>query len=262
MLNHRHLSDWCVDNSIFTLVGHLGALSLSVAPTMVAPVKQILRRIKASFQSPYAREVLRRYPGLVVGLVMFAFGIALQVKSTLGLAPWEALHQGMSIHTPLSIGISGILTGVIVLVLWIPLHQRLGIGTVSNVIVIGLVIDGSLWLLGDISNVYLHWLYMLGGITLTGLGSGIYIGARLGPGPRDGLMTGLAERGISIRLARFFIEGVVLVGGWLLGGTIGIGTVAFTLLIGPIVQFFLERFDRGEITAERASSMPRRPRRS
>ena len=133
----------------------------------------------------------------MVGLVMFAFGIALQVKSTLGLAPWEALHQGMSIHTPLSIGISGILTGVIVLVLWIPLHQRLGIGTVSNVIVIGLVIDGSLWLLGDISNVYLHWLYMLGGITLTGLGSGIYIGARLGPGPRDGLMTGLAERGIS-----------------------------------------------------------------
>ncbi len=160
----------------------------------------------------------------------------------------------MSIHTPLSIGIAGILTGVLILLLWIPLRQRPGIGTIANVIVIGLVIDGSLAVLGDVESTVLRWACMFGGIAITGLGSGIYIGTRLGPGPRDGLMTGLAERGLSIRLARFGIEGSVLFGGWLLGGTIGIGTVAFAVLIGPFVQFFLEHFDMGEIEVPSVSS--------
>ena len=175
---------------------------------------------------------------LLLGLILFGFGIGLQVRADLGLAPWEAMHQGMSLHTPLSIGIAGILMGVLVLVLWIPLRQRPGIGTITNVIVIGLVIDLTLLIMDDITTTALRWLFMLGGIVMIGVGSGIYIGTRLGPGPRDGLMTGLAERGISIRVARFGIEGAVLLVGWLLGGTIGIGTIAFTVLIGPLVQFF------------------------
>ena len=201
-----------------------------------------------------SREVLRRFPMLLLGLGLFGFGIGVQVRSGLGLAPWEAMHQGMALHTPLSIGVAGILTGILVLVLWIPLRQRPGIGTLTNVIVIGLAIDGTLLIVDDVTTTALRWLYMLGGIALIGLGSGIYIGVRLGPGPRDGLMTGLAERGISLRLARFGIEGSVLLLGWLLGGTIGIGTIAFAVLIGPIVQFFLERLDRGEL--ETTAAMP------
>lgn len=184
----------------------------------------------------------------MLGLVLFGFGVALTVRSELGLAPWEALHQGISLHTPLTIGVAGILTGFIVLLGWIPLRQRIGVGTVANVIMIGLVIDATLWLIDDVESALMRWILMFGGIAIVGLGSGIYIGSRLGPGPRDGLMTGLAERGLSIRFARFLIEGSVLAVGWLLGGTVGIGTVAFAVLIGPFVQFFLERLDRGEIT--------------
>jgi len=205
--------------------------------------------------TPYTREVLKRFPTLLVGLVLFGFGIALQVRANLGLAPWEAMHQGISFRTPLTIGVAGILTGVMVLLVWIPLRQRPGIGTLVNVVVIGLVIDGSLIVLGEAPTTLWRWTFMLGGIVIIGLGSGIYIGTRLGPGPRDGLMTGLAERGISIRLARFAIEGAVLVLGWMLGGAIGVGTVAFTVLIGPIVQFFLERFDQGEIVRTAAPSV-------
>ena len=202
--------------------------------------------------NPYIRQVVRRLPRLMLGLTLFGFGVALTVRSELGLAPWEALHQGISLHTPLSIGVAGILTGFIVLLAWIPLRQRLGVGTISNVIVVGLTIDATLWLIDDVTSAAVRWLLMFAGIAIVGLGSGIYIGSRLGPGPRDGLMTGLAQRGLSIRFARFLIEGVVLAGGWLLGGTVGIGTLAFALLIGPFVQFFLERLDRGEITVEAA----------
>ena len=188
---------------------------------------------------------------LLLGLTLLGFGIGLQVQAGLGLAPWEAMHQGMAIHTPLSIGIAGILTGVVVLVLWIPLRQRPGISTITNVIVVGLVIDLTLLLVDEATTTALQWLYLVSSIVIIGLGSGIYIGVRLGPGPRDGLMTGLAERGVSIRLARFGIEGAVLLIGWLLGGTIGIGTVAFAVFIGPLVQFFLERFDQGDLDSIR-----------
>ena len=188
---------------------------------------------------------------LLLGLTVFGFGIGLQVQAGLGLAPWEAMHQGIAIHTPLSIGTAGILTGVVVLVLWIPLRQRPGIATITNVIVVGLVIDLTLLLVDEATTTALQWLYLVGSIVIIGLGSGIYIGVRLGPGPPDGLMTGLAERGVSIRLARFSIEGAVLLIGWLLGGTIGIGTVAFAVFIGPLVQFFLERFDQGDLDSIR-----------
>lgn len=186
---------------------------------------------------------MRRAPAVIFGLVLFGFGMGLLVVAELGLSPWEALHQGISIHTPLTIGVVGILTGFVVLLAWIPLRQRPGLGTVLNIVVVGLVIDGTLFLLGTPASFLARLALMLGGIVLAALGSGIYIGMRLGPGPRDGLMTGLAKRGLSIRLARFLIEGSVLLVGWLLGGTIGIGTVAFALLIGPLVQFFLHHLD-------------------
>lgn len=193
--------------------------------------------------SDRSRATVRRLPGLLLGLTLFGIGMGLMVEANLGLSPWEALHQGISIHTPLTIGIAGILTGFIVLLTWIPLRQRPGLGTVLNIVVVGLVIDGTLLLIDGPAAFVARLALMLGGIVIVALGSGIYIGMRLGPGPRDGLMTGLAGRGLSIRLARFLIEGSVLVIGWLLGGTIGLGTVAFAVLIGPLVQFFLERID-------------------
>lgn len=186
---------------------------------------------------------MRRLPAVLFGLALFGFGMGLMVEADLGLSPWEALHQGISIHTPLTIGVAGILTGFVVLLAWIPLRQRPGLGTVLNIIVVGLVIDGTLLVIETPASIMARLALMLGGIVTAALGSGIYIGMRLGPGPRDGLMTGLARRGLSIRLARLLIEGSVLLAGWLLGGTIGLGTVAFAVLIGPLIQFFLERID-------------------
>jgi len=178
----------------------------------------------------------------MLGLVLFGVGIALMVIANLGLSPWEALHQGISRRTGIPIGTVGILTGIIVLLLWIPLRERPGIGTIANVFLIGIVIDLTLWVAPEsVEQLWLAWLLLLGGITLVGLGTGLYIGTDLGPGPRDGLMTGLARRGIHIGLARGSIEITVLVVGWLLGGTIGFGTVIFAFGMGPLVALFLPR---------------------
>ena len=190
---------------------------------------------------------MARIPGLVAGLILFGAGIALKLRSGLGLSPWDAFHQGVAIHLPLSIGIVTILVSGLVLLAWIPLKQRVGVGTMLNVVLVGATIDITLRVVGGTGSVLVRWAYLLGAIGLIGLGSGLYIGARLGPGPRDGVMTGLAARGLSIRMARFLIEGTILVAGWLLGGAIGIGTVVFAVLIGPLVQFFLRRLDRGPI---------------
>ena len=139
-----------------------------------------------------ARTTVRRLPAVLFGLVLFGFGMGLMVEADLGLSPWEALHQGISIHTPLTIGLAGILTGFVVLLAWIPLRQRPGLGTVLNIVVVGLVIDGTLALIETPASFVARLALMLGGIGIVALGSGIYIGRRLGPGPRDGLMTGLA----------------------------------------------------------------------
>ena len=192
--------------------------------------------------------VVRRLPRLLVGLVLFGVGAGLQVVAGLGLSPWEVLHQGISARTPLTIGVAGILVGFAVLAAWIPLLQRPGVGTILNVIVIGVVIDLTLAVVDVTEILALRWVFLLGGLLLVAIGSGIYIGVRLGPGPRDGLMTGLAERGISIRLARTIIEGTALGAGWLLGGTVGVGTVVVAVSIGPSVQAFLPHFDLGPIT--------------
>lgn len=185
-------------------------------------------------------ELRRRLPRLVFGLVLFGFGVALLVEAELGLAPWEVLHQGISIHTGIPIGTVGILTGIVVLLLWIPLGERLGIGTLLNVVVIGVVIDLTLWLSPIVElATWQQWTLLALGTLIVAIGSGFYIGAGLGPGPRDGLMTGLARKGVPVGIARAGIEITVLVIGWLLGGTVGIGTVVFAFGVGPLVGWLL-----------------------
>ena len=165
------------------------------------------------------------------------------VRAELGLSPWQVLHQGIAGRTGLAMGTVVIITGIVVLLGWIPLRERFGLGTVLNVLIIGNTLNLALLLLPDsLGPLALRWLAMLGGVTLIGIGSGLYIGAGMGPGPRDGLMTGLARRGLHIGAVRAALEVSVLVVGWVLGGTVGFGTIAFAALIGPLVAFFLPRF--------------------
>jgi uncharacterized membrane protein YczE len=165
------------------------------------------------------------------------------VRADLGLGPWDVLHQGISLRTGIPIGTTGILVGVAVLALWVPLRERVGIGTVCNVVVIGVVIDLTLLVLDEPGSLNLRIAFLVIGAFLFGPGSGFYIGARLGPGPRDGLMTGLAARGPSIRVVRTGIELTALAIGFVLGGSVGAGTLLFAVTIGPNVQWFLERLD-------------------
>ena len=189
-----------------------------------------------------ATELPRRLPRLLVGLVFGGVGIAGMVRAELGLPPWSVLDHGINIHTGIPIGTVSILVGAVVLGTWLLLRERPGLGTVLNIVVIGLVIDLVLWLVPETDNVALRIAYLVVGVFIWGPGSGLYIGAGLGPGPRDGLMTGLAARGVgSVRLVRTGLELAALTLGWLLGGSVGIGTLAFALTIGPNVQFFLER---------------------
>lgn len=193
------------------------------------------------------KRLPRRLSQLYIGLLLYGLAAALQVRSELGLDPWDVLHQGSSEHTDLAIGTVVIIVGAAVLLLWIPLRQRPGLGTISNVVLVGVSLNVSLELLPTSGPLGLRIGEMLGGIVLCGAATGMYIGANLGPGPRDGLMTGLARRtGRSIRLVRTGIEITVLGAGWLLGGTVGIGTVAFALAIGPLVQVFLPLFRLSE----------------
>jgi uncharacterized membrane protein YczE len=168
-------------------------------------------------------------------------GIGLMAGAELGLGPWDVLHQGLAQRTGLTLGLLNILVGAAVLALWIPLRQRPGLGTVLNVVIIGLVVDATLALLPHLEALAPRVVAMVGGVVLMGIGSGLYIGAGLGAGPRDGLMTGLAERGHTVRSVRTALEVNVLVLGWLLGGTVGGGTVLQALAIGPLVQLCLDR---------------------
>lgn len=185
----------------------------------------------------------RRLAQLFAGLVLYGFSIAVMLEAGLGLEPWGVLNEGVTEQTPLSFGLVVCLIGALVLLLWIPLKQKPGIGTVANVIVIGLAVDATAPIVPDIDGYPLRALFLGLGILLNGIAGGLYIGAGLGPGPRDGLMTGLARRtGWPLRRVRTGIELTVLAVGWLLGGTVGVGTVLYALSIGPIVQFFLRRF--------------------
>ena len=182
---------------------------------------------------------------LFAGLVICGVAFACIVQADLGLDPWDVLHQGVSDRTGIPIGTVSILVGVVVVLGWIPLRQRLGLGTVANAIVIGATMDIVLPHLPEADDLRTRWILLAIGLAIAGPGIGMYIGARLGPGPRDGIMTGLAERGPSIRLVRTGIELVALGVGFLLGGTVGIGTVLFAVTVGPNTQFWLERLDLG-----------------
>ena len=183
--------------------------------------------------------MLRRVPRLMLGLVLFGFGLGMVVLGGYGLPGWDVFHQGLAERTPLTIGTAVIVIGVVLLIVMLVLHEPIGVGTLANVVVIGLVLDATLWLIDAPVNTAARVLLTLTGPIVVAIGSGYYIGVRLGPGPRDGLMTALGRRGVTLWKARFGIEALALSSGVLLGGTAGWGTVWFLVSIGPAVQFFL-----------------------
>ncbi|PSL36936.1 putative membrane protein YczE [Labedella gwakjiensis] len=187
--------------------------------------------------------MLRRISQLLIGLVLYGVADALMIRAVLGVDPWTVLSQGLSIHTGLGIGILTNIVGVLVLLLWIPLRQRPGVGTILNILIIGPSIELGLWLVPPMTELWAQILMFAAGLVLLAVASGLYIGARMGPGPRDGLMTGINKRfGVPIWIARTSVEITVLVTGWILGGNVGLGTVAFALLIGPLCNITLPFF--------------------
>jgi uncharacterized membrane protein YczE len=184
---------------------------------------------------------LRRLAQLYAGLVLYGVSASMLLLAGLGVDPWDVLHQGLARRIGLGVGTWVIIMGALVLLLWIPLRQRPGFGTLNNAILIGLVVDAVLATVPPVHGIGLRLIVMLTGVLLNGIATGLYIGAGLGPGPRDGLMTGFAARGHSIRVVRTCIEITVLVTGWLLGGTVGLGTIVYALGIGPIAHLSIPR---------------------
>lgn len=202
------------------------------------------RRVPLEVMTPAeqirAGRSARRLTQLLVGLWLYGVAMGMLVRSELGLDPWDVFHDGVQKLTGLSFGTVVILTGVAVLALWWPLRQWPGLGTVANTLVIGLATDATLAVLVTPDGTMWRWVLLLGGILVNGFAGALYIGSQYGPGPRDGLMTGISRRtGLSIRLVRTSLELTVLVLGWLLGGVVGLGTVLYALLIGPTIQLFL-----------------------
>ncbi len=182
----------------------------------------------------------RRITQLLVGLFLYGFGIALMIRGAIGVAPWDVLTQGIALQTGWSFGLITNVVGVLVLLLWIPIRQKPGIGTVLNVLLVGPSAQVGLWIIPEIDDLFSRVVLFAGGLAMVAIATGLYIGARFGPGPRDGLMTGIHRRwGWKIWIVRTAIEVTVLTIGWLLGGNVGIGTLAFALLIGPMVNVTL-----------------------
>lgn len=188
-----------------------------------------------------ADRAVERLIRCVIGLVIFGVGVAMLIDADLGPAPWDVFHTGVSELTGASVGVVMILTGVALLALWIPLRERIGIGTVLNAVLIGATVDVVLPLIPDDLPLVARGALVVGGVVVVAIGSGLYIGAGVGPGPRDGLMTGLGKRGIPLGVARTGIELTVMVIGVALGGTIGVGTAVFAFGIGPAVQVAMPR---------------------
>jgi uncharacterized membrane protein YczE len=184
----------------------------------------------------------RRLLQLYAGLALYGASASLIILSALGNDPWDVLHQGLSLQTGIGTGIWVCIAGALVMLLWIPLRQKPGLGTLSNVIVVGLTLELCLVAFEPAHDLAARWTLLLSGVLLNGVATGLYIGARFGPGPRDGLMTGLAARGMSLRAVRTGIELTVLAAGFALGGTVGIGTLLYALAIGPLAHVFVPAF--------------------
>ena len=223
-----------------------GAVVSATAPTktvkyVVLAILAVLTALQWRGAPVSRRELVRRVPRCVGGLFCFALGIALFFHSQLGTGPWDVLHGGLSKISGLPVGLVINIVGLVVLPLWIPLKVRIGLGTVLNALLIGLFLDIVKPRMHDASAPWLQVLLAVLGVTIIGVGSGLYIGAGLGAGPRDGIMVGLTRLGLSVRSARTLVEAVTLLFGWLLGGKIGFGTIIFLFGIGPIVQYALPR---------------------
>ncbi|SFR92203.1 Uncharacterized membrane protein YczE [Agromyces sp. CF514] len=207
----------------------------------------------SSFRDP-APILVRRIVQLYVGLLFYGIGIALIVRGELGVAPWDVLTQGISKQTGLNFGLVTVITSVFVLLLWIPIRQKPGFGTIMNVLLVGPAADLGLWLIPEGLDLWVRILLLPAGILVLAMATGLYIGAHFGPGPRDGLMTGIhARTGWRIWIVRTSIELVVLATGWLLGGNVGIGTVAFALLIGPLCGYTIPLFAIKRAAVERTT---------
>jgi uncharacterized membrane protein YczE len=187
-----------------------------------------------------AGRLRRRLSQLLFGLLLYGLTLAMIIRAGVGNAPWDVLHQGMAKHLPITIGQAVIVMSIVVLLLWIPLKELPGLGTIANSFLVGLSADAFLSLLERPDQVWLRIALMLAGVLLNGVATALYIGSQFGPGPRDGLMTGLHRRtGASVRLVRTGLEVSVVAAGFLLGGVVGLGTVVYTLAIGPLVQVML-----------------------
>ena len=186
----------------------------------------------------------RRLIQLFTGLVLYGVSDSMLLLAGLGVDPWDVLHQGLARRTGVPVGTWAIIVGAVVLLLWIPLRQRPGLGTLCNVVLVGAVIDGVLAAVTPPHSLAVRAAVMVSGVALNGVATGLYIGAGLEPGPRDGLMTGYAARGHSLRLVRTCIEVTVLLVGWLLGGTVGVGTLLYAACIGPLAHVFVPLFTR------------------
>ena len=200
----------------------------------------------------------RRIVQLLVGLFFYGFAIAMMVRAAIGVAPWDVLTQGILKQTGLSFGLITFIVSLFVMLLWIPIRQKPGVGTVLNVLLIGPAAEVGLAVIPVVDDLVLRILLFAGGLVLLAVATGLYIGARFGPGPRDGLMTGIHHRwGFRIWIVRTCIEVVVLSAGWLLGGNVGLGTLAFALLIGPMVNITIPRLMvPAAVTAPEAATTP------
>lgn len=213
-------------------------------PPLGRPPRPVRVRRELALLGPVAQlragRLPRRLAQLGVGLVLYGLTLAMMIRATLGNAPWDVLHQGIARHLPISIGTAVIAMSVVVLLGWIPLREMPGLGTILNSVVVGLSADVFLGLIQTPSVPGLRWLLLLGGVSLNAVATALYIGSQFGPGPRDGLMTGLHRRtGVSIQLVRTSLEVIVVAVGVLLGGRLGVGTVLYAVAIGPLVQRML-----------------------
>ena len=194
---------------------------------------------------PSAAELRRRLPRLLIGISIISVGISLMLDARLGVSPYDVLHQGLADVTGLTFGTVVVVFGLLILLVWIPLGQRFGIGTIINTLSIGFIVDACRDAIPEPHSLALRWPMLLVGIVITAMGMGMYIGAGLGPGPRDGLMTGIAAKGYPLWIVRTILELTALAAGWALGGDVGVGTVLFAFGIGPIGHWFLKRLHLG-----------------